>query len=96
MGINASGTMDAMKKYLNNNLYLKEFKMSSMKFDKPGALAMTEYLLKDLFGSKWNLNNALTELHWDGDLSIDKELANKFMKEQIPNVYNMKLKIFSM
>ena len=96
MGINAPGTMDAMKKYLNNNLYLKEFKMSSMKFDKPGALAMTEYLLNDLFGSEWNLNNALTELHWDGDLSIDKALANKFMKEQIPNVYNMKLKIFSM
>ena len=97
MGMNAPGTMDAMKKYLSsNNLYLKEFKMSNMKFDKDGALKMTEYLLNDLFARDWNLNNTLTEFHWDGDLTIDKQLANKFMKEQIPAVYNMKIKVFSM
>jgi len=38
----------------------------------------------------------LTEFHWDGDLAIDKDLATKFMKDQIPGVYNMKLKVFSM
>lgn len=34
--------------------------------------------------------------HWDGDLAIDKDLATKFMKDQIPGVYNIKLKVFSM
>ena len=54
--MNNPGTMDAMKKYLSsNNLYLKEFKMSNMKFDKDGALKMTEYLLNDLFARDWNL-----------------------------------------
>lgn len=41
MGINAPGTMDSMKKYLSSNLYLREFKMSNMKFDHPTALDMT-------------------------------------------------------
>ena len=57
---------------------------------------MIDYLLNDLFGCDWNLNNNITDLHWDGDLAIDKQMAIKFMKDQIPAVYNIKLKTLSM
>jgi hypothetical protein len=67
-----------------------------MKFDHQTAVDMTQYLVNDLFGADWNLNNIITVFHWDGDLAIDKDLATKFMKDQIPSVYNIKLKVFSM
>ena len=70
--------------------------MSNMKFDHQTAVDMTQYLVNDLFGADWNLNNIITVFHWDGDLAIDKDLATKFMKDQIPSVYNIKLKVFSM
>lgn len=56
---------------------------------------MTQYFLNDFFGKEWNLNNDLKEIHWDGDLAIDKTLAMEFMTKKIPNVYNMKVKRLS-
>ena len=70
--------------------------MSNMGFDQTSIHKMTDYLLNDLFGKEWNLNNDLRILKWDGDLKIDKKLAISFMTKKIPAVYNMKVKSLTM
>ena len=66
-----------------------------MGFDQQNIHRMTNYLINDFWGKDWNLNNDIKEIHWDGDLSIDKQLATDFMTKKIPAVYNMKVKKIS-
>jgi hypothetical protein len=64
--------------------------MCSLGMNAAQCKQFTEFLLNH-FAIQWNLNSCLREITWDVDMKCDLKLAKKFMTEQIPKVYNLKL-----
>ena len=90
MNINNPESIKELQNIINECHHLNSLNISAMQMNKANCETIAKTFI-DKFNDKWNLQSDLRELIWNDDFNESPTSALKFMGEDIPNIYNLKL-----
>ena len=94
-GINHPDAIDEFKTFIVKCWRVEKLNISNLGMKKRHCKAFMETFLSQC-GTEWNLFNSLRELEWNDDLKVSGSTAIKFLEEDIPAIYNNKLRKITM